>query len=80
MSGSRFLDNFLKMQGEILNMEAGKKATKANKSKHGTADGRDPYEGDPFVRLVSEKPPKKEVLEYFKERIAQLVAKDIDNA
>jgi hypothetical protein len=80
MSGSRFLDNFLKMQGEILQMEAGKKSTKAKKSKHGTADGKDPYEGDPFTRLISEKPPKKEVLEYFKERIAQLVAKDIDNA
>lgn len=50
------------------------------KSKHGTADGKHPFGGDDMegrmAMLISEKPAKKEVLAYFKDRIAELVAQD----
>ena len=48
---------------------------KSKKSKHGTASGDAPFgEMDALTRIVTEKPNKKHVLNYFRDRIAQLVA------
>jgi len=45
------------------------------KSKHGTASGAAPFgEEAGFERLCSEKPHRKIVLEYFRNRINELVA------
>lgn len=52
------------------------------KSKHGTADGRAAFassEEDAFTRLCSEKPHRREVLAYFRQRVAELVAADMDS-
>jgi hypothetical protein len=52
---------------------------KKKKSKHGTASGEAPFgEQDALTRIITEKPGKKHVLNYFKDRIAQLVAEDTD--
>jgi hypothetical protein len=79
MSGNRFLDDFMRRQTELIVLEASKpsKQGKPGKPKHGTADGKDPYEGNAFDRICSEKPPRKEVLAYFRERISDLVAQDL---
>jgi hypothetical protein len=47
------------------------------KSKFGTKDGKHPFgDDDAFNRICHEKPPKKEVLNYFRDRIAALVAEE----
>jgi hypothetical protein len=79
---NKFLRDFMARQAQIIESpatDAGKKKKK-HKSKHGTADGKHPFGGDDLDSrmntLISEKPAKKEVLAYFKDRIAQLVAED----
>jgi hypothetical protein len=81
---NKFLRDFMARQQSIIESPAtdagsGKKKKK-HKSKHGTADGKHPFGGDDLetrmATLISEKPAKKEVLAYFKDRIAQLVAED----
>lgn len=82
---NKFLRDFMARQThaaiiESPATESGKKGKKKHKSKHGTADGKHPFGGDDLdarmATLISEKPAKKEVLAYFKDRIAQLVAED----
>lgn len=79
MSGNRFLDDFMRRQTELIVLEAGKPAQhgKPKKPKHGTADGKDPFDGNQFERICSEKPGRKEVVQYFRERISDLVAEDL---
>jgi hypothetical protein len=78
---NNFLQDFIRRQGTIIQSSApqqepvqrDRKGRK--KSKYGTADGRHPFgEEDAFARLCSEKPSKKRALEYFRNRIAELVA------
>lgn len=76
-----FLADFLRRQATIIQsaapqQEAPKRDAKGRKkSKYGTADGQHPFgEEDAFARLVTEKPSKKRALEYFRNRIAELVA------
>jgi hypothetical protein len=75
-----WLNNFMRSQAQIIEtsvpQEPQKKDHKGRKkSKHGTPDGKHPFgEQDGFDRLCHEKPPKKEVLNYFRQRIAELVA------
>ena len=80
--GSKFLNDFINRQNTIIELEAcnpNKKQT-GKKPKHGTADGKHPFpDGDPFDQLVKEKPGRKEVVEYFRNRIGELVAEDIKN-
>lgn len=84
---NKFLRDFMARQvkAQIIESPAtdagsGKKGKKKHKSKHGTADGKHPFGGDDMdtrmATLISEKPAKKEILAYFKDRIAQLVAED----
>ena len=81
---NKFLRDFMARQSKatIIESPATEAPTKGRKkkSKHGTADGKHPFGGDDMesrmATLISEKPPKKEVLAYFKDRIAELVAED----
>ncbi len=80
MSMNPFLDNFLRSQARLIDTSPAQEPQKRDskgrkKSKHGTPNGEHPFgEGDAFQRLCHEKPPKKEVLNYFRQRIAALVA------
>jgi hypothetical protein len=73
----------MQRQAKLVHEEQAKKDAKKDakgrtKSKHGTASGEAAFPMDLSV-LCSEKPPKKDVLEYFKERIASLVAEEMQN-
>ena len=76
---NRFLNDFLRRQNTLI-METipPPKGSGKKKPKHGTADGKAPFGGDDtesrFATLCSEKPSKKTVLEYFRDRIAELAA------
>jgi len=80
---NKFLQDFMRTQQKIIELEANDKSVKKDKkgnrkSKHGTANGKAPFgDEDVFATLVKEKPGKKEVLEYFRGRIAELVAEDM---
>jgi hypothetical protein len=79
MAQNKFLSDFMRTQARLIEsvqpepVERDMKGRK--KSKNGTASGGPAFpEGDAFQVLCSEKPNKKKVLEYFRNRIAQLVA------
>ena len=80
---NKFLQDFMRSQQKIIELEAVDKSVKKDKkgnrkSKHGTANGKHPFgDEDAFATLVKEKPGRKEVLEYFRGRIAELVAADM---
>jgi hypothetical protein len=80
MSFNPFLDKFVASQMKLIQSTVPQQAEKKDKngrtkSKHGTADGRSSFpEGDRFAMLCQEKPSKKHVLAYFRDRIAELVA------
>ena len=86
MSLNPFLDKFLASQVVIQSgvtepdpPKKGKKGGRKKSSPYGTADGKHPFgEEDAFERLCNEKPRKKEVLKYFKHRIEELVAADME--
>lgn len=79
---NKFLRDFIARQTKaaIIESPAAEAPKKKHKSKHGTANGKHPFGGDDMdarmATIISEKPPKKEVLAYFKDRIAQLVAEE----
>jgi len=77
--GNKFLYDHMKRQASMVHEEQAKKdAKKKRKSPHGTASGEAAFPMDLSV-LCSEKPPKKDVLEYFKDRIAKLVEEEMNN-
>jgi hypothetical protein len=77
-SGSKFLNDFIARQGRLIQTAVPEPGKKQKKPKHGAAGGDPEFnEKEQFTLLVSEKPSKKVVLEYFKNRIAQLVAEDV---
>lgn len=89
---NKFLHDFMRRQATLIDSTVpeapvarggaggGGKKKKIYKSKHGTASGGHPFGGDDMearlATLISETPAKKEVLAYFRDRIAQLVAED----
>ena len=78
-SQNKFLMDHMKRQATLVHDEQAKKDAKGRKkSKHGTASGEASFPMDLSV-LCSEKPPKKDVLEYFKDRIAKLVQEEMEN-
>lgn len=84
MSMNPFLQDFMRRQNTIIQSAAPQTEAAAapgatkKKSKHGTKDGKAPFgEQDALQRIITEKPPKKQVLEYFRDRIAELVAADM---
>ena len=83
MSQNKFLQDFIRQQNKLIELEANntsvKKDRKGNrKAVHKTADGKAPFgDEDALMTLVKERPGKREVLDYFRGRIAELVAADI---
>jgi hypothetical protein len=88
---NKFLRDFMRQQATLIQSAvpeaqggaptASKKGgPKKHKSKHGTADGKHPFGGDDMgtrlATIITEKPAKKEVLAYFRDRVAELVAED----
>ena len=82
--GNKFLMDHLKRQASLVHEEqekvdAKKDAKGRKKSKNGTASGEPAFPMDLSV-LISEKPAKGAVLEYFRNRIATLVAEEMSNS
>lgn len=80
---SPFLRDFMKMRSQLVHEVEPQGPVKKDKkgrkvSKHGTANGEPAFGDVTLATLISEKPGKKEVLEYFRERIAKLVSEDMD--
>jgi hypothetical protein len=72
---NRFLQEFIERQGRIVGTEA----AKVKKPKKGLPQGDGEFSAkEEFNKLVQEKPGKKDVLEYFKKRIEQLVQADMN--
>jgi hypothetical protein len=73
-TGNRFLDEFIERQGRIVSVpgSGGKKKPKGLPQGDGEFSAK-----EELNKLIQEKPPKKEVLEYFKQRIEQLVQEDM---
>jgi hypothetical protein len=79
MAQNRFLQEFIRMQNKLVHEVAEEnKGKKSPKSKHGTADGKAAFGEVTLSLLISEKPPKKDVVEYFRDRIQALVAEDLE--
>jgi hypothetical protein len=82
--GSKFLNDFILNQQKISavdthNANVKKDRQGRKKSRHGTKSGKNEVSnGDAFTMLCEEKPPKTKVLEYFRDRIAELVAEDME--
>lgn len=85
---NKFLRDFMRQQSTLIQStvpeaqgtSSKKGGPKKHKSKHGTADGKHPFGGDDMgtrlATIITEKPAKKEVLAYFRDRVAELVAED----
>jgi len=83
MAQNKFLQDFMRTQNRLLEIEANDKSVKKDrkgnrKAKHKTADGKPPFgDDDELARIVKEKPGKKDVIDYFRKRIGELVAEDM---
>ena len=82
MSNNKFLNDFMRLQTKLIHEaedQTKKKDKKGRtKSKHGTASGEPAFGEVTLATLISEKPGKKDILEYFRNRIAKLVSEDMD--
>jgi len=84
MAQNRFLQDFMRQQQKLIEIEAQDKSVKKDKkgnrkSKHGTANGKHPFgDEDAFMTLVKEKPGRKEVIDYFRSRIGELVGEELE--
>ena len=78
---SKFLNDFILNQQKISavdNANVKKDKQGRAKSRYGTKTGKNEVsDGDAFTMLVEEKPPRAKVLEYFRDRITELVAEDM---
>jgi hypothetical protein len=81
---NKFLMDHMARQASLVHEEQAKQDEKRDKkgrkkSKNGTASGEPAFPVDLSV-LINEKPPKKDILDYFKTRIAALVEEEMSNA
>jgi hypothetical protein len=81
---NKFLNDFIVNQQKIAMVDNAndKKDKKGRtKSRHGTKSGKkEVSNGDAFTLLCEELPGKKEVLAYFRDRIAELTAEELANS
>ena len=71
------LRNFMQLQ-EQLAMIPSKPGRK--KKPHGTADGKHPFGDDDemtFAKICSEKPEKKVVIDYFKDKVDKMIEESL---
>ena len=84
MSHNRFLEQFIVNQQKMALVDnANEKKDKQGrtKSRHGTKTGKKEISnGDAFSLLVDEMPGKVKILEYFRDRIAELTVEDLANS
>jgi hypothetical protein len=77
---SKILRDLMRTHGTLIESAIPEKPAKKGKSKHGTADGKAPFGEDDLTaklaQLCNKKQTKKFLLEYYRERIAQLCAED----
>jgi hypothetical protein len=84
MMQNKFLQDFIINQQKIAAVDAHNANVKKDKqghkkSRYGTKTGRNEVSnGDAFTMLCEEKPAKAKVLEHFRDRIAELVARDME--
>jgi len=81
---NKFLNDFIVNQQKILAVDNAndKKDKKGRtKSRHGTKSGKNEVSnGDAFALLCEEMPGKATVMEYFRDRIAELTAQELANS
>jgi len=80
---NKFLQDFMRMRSKLIHEQEEQVPVKKDKkgrktSKNGTASGEPAFGEVTLATLISEKPGKKEVLDYFRERIKRLVEEDMD--
>jgi hypothetical protein len=78
---NRFLHDFMRRQATLIPSGIPEeKPTKKAQAGAGTRDGKKPFGGDDMEQrlttLIKEKPPRKDVLAYFRDRVAELVEAD----
>jgi len=77
---SKILRDLMRQHNTIIESGVVEPPTKRHKSKHGTADGKAPFGEDDLEakmgKLCQKKQSKKFLMEYYRERIADLVSKD----
>jgi hypothetical protein len=80
---NKFLNDFMRMRSTLVHeaeeQVKAKTDTKGRKtSKHGTATGEPVFGEVTLATLINEKPHKKDVLDYFREKIAKMVSEVMD--
>jgi len=74
------LRNFIQLQQQLASVPP--PTSKRKKKIHGTADGKHPYGDDDtmtFSKICSEKPDKKEVIEYFRDKVDKIIQESMEN-
>jgi hypothetical protein len=78
---NKFLNDFIINQQKLIvvdNANDKKDKKGRTKSRHGTKTGKkEVSNGDALALLIEECPPKAKVLEYFRDRIAELTAEEM---
>ena len=90
MFQNKFLNDFMRNQSKLVHEAAAASSNGSQsllkdhkgrkKSKNGTANGLPAFGELTLDTLISEKPPKKEVLEYFRNLVDRLVAEELATA
>lgn len=77
---SKILRDLMRQHNTIIESGVVEPPTKKHKSKYGTASGKAPFGEDDLkdkmAKLCQKKQTKKFLMEYYRERIAELVAND----
>jgi len=80
---NKFLNDFIINRqrteaADAVNANVKKDKQGRTKSRYGTKTGKNEVsDGDAFEMLCEEKPPKARVIEYFRDRVAALVAEEM---
>ena len=83
MQNNKFLNDFMRMRAQLVHEVEDQRAAKKDKkgrktSRNGTASGAPAFGEVTLATLITEKPPKKDILDFFRGRIQQLVSEDMD--
>lgn len=73
MNHNPALRQFVQLQNQLAMIPP---KTTRKKKPHGTADGKHPFGDDDtmtFAKICAEKPDKKEVIEYFRDKVDKMI-------